>query len=109
MNLSMPHGRAVARVVGHVQRQDCVIDKARPCARHSRVAAEADAMSQTWSYTGSPLSVLMPCPIHGLTLTHIQADAMSQTWSCTSLQDETNAMSQTWSYTSTRINTVAMS
>ncbi|KHF97809.1 S-crystallin 1 [Gossypium arboreum] len=31
-------------------------------------------MSQTWSYTSSHISVPMPCPIHGLTLTHLVAD-----------------------------------
>ncbi|KAH1122350.1 hypothetical protein J1N35_005510, partial [Gossypium stocksii] len=41
-------------------------------------------MSQTWSYTSSSISVSMPCPRHGLTLTHNEADAMSQTWSYTS-------------------------
>ncbi|KHG12508.1 Phosphopantetheine adenylyltransferase [Gossypium arboreum] len=32
-------------------------------------------MSQTWSYTSSHISVPMPCPRHGLTLTHLIADA----------------------------------
>ncbi|KAH1097656.1 hypothetical protein J1N35_014577 [Gossypium stocksii] len=70
---------------------------------------EVDAMSQTWSCTSSPLSVSMPCPRHGLTLTHLQADPMSHTRSYTSLPSEADAMSQTWSYTSTRINADAIS
>ncbi|KHG06472.1 Calcium-dependent serinease [Gossypium arboreum] len=36
---------------------------------------EADAMSQTWSYTNSHITVPMPCPKHGLTLTHLIANA----------------------------------
>ncbi|KHG22663.1 Cell volume regulation A [Gossypium arboreum] len=32
-------------------------------------------MFQTWSYTGSHIFVSMPCPKHGLTLTHLIADA----------------------------------
>ncbi|KAL1073429.1 hypothetical protein V6Z11_D11G220700 [Gossypium hirsutum] len=31
-------------------------------------SSRAATMSQTWSYTDSPLSVPMPCPRHGLTL-----------------------------------------
>ncbi|KAH1056452.1 hypothetical protein J1N35_034517 [Gossypium stocksii] len=65
-------------------------------------------MSQTWSYTSSPLSMPMPCPRHGLILTHSQADAMPQTWFYTSLHVEADNVSQTWSYTSTHINTDAM-
>ncbi|KHG23507.1 Uba3-binding but2 [Gossypium arboreum] len=34
----------------------------------------ADAMSRTWSYTGSHVKSI-PCPKHGLTLTHLVADA----------------------------------
>ncbi|KHG04220.1 hypothetical protein F383_23348 [Gossypium arboreum] len=54
-------------------------------------------MSQTWSYSSSHIPVLMPCPRHGLTLTHIKADAMSQTWSYTSSHF---AMVQPWSFPS---------
>ncbi|KHG08116.1 hypothetical protein F383_34787 [Gossypium arboreum] len=36
---------------------------------------QVDAMSQTWSYTSSHITVPMPCPRHGLTLTHLVADA----------------------------------
>ncbi|KHG27714.1 Uba3-binding but2 [Gossypium arboreum] len=32
-------------------------------------------MSQTWPYTSSHISVPIPCPRHGLTLTHLIADA----------------------------------
>ncbi|KHG19868.1 hypothetical protein F383_02829 [Gossypium arboreum] len=65
-----------------------------PCPRHGltvTIKIEADAMSQTWSYAGSHISVPMsyprhsltlthlyvpmPCPRHGLTLTHLVADA----------------------------------
>ncbi|KHG07299.1 hypothetical protein F383_34344 [Gossypium arboreum] len=45
-----------------------------PCPKHGltlTITIEANAMSQTWSYTSSHISVLMPCPRHGLTLTHI--------------------------------------
>ncbi|KAH1122044.1 hypothetical protein J1N35_005204 [Gossypium stocksii] len=59
-------------------------------------------MSKTWSYTGSHLSILMPCPRHGLTLTCNEADAMSYTWSYTSSRINVDAMSKTWCYTSTR-------
>ncbi|KHF97291.1 hypothetical protein F383_36834 [Gossypium arboreum] len=34
----------------------------------------ADAMSQTWSYTNTSIHA-MPCPRHGLTLTHLEANA----------------------------------
>ncbi|KHG11985.1 Multifunctional CCA [Gossypium arboreum] len=33
------------------------------------IEIEANAMSQTWSYTSSHISILMSCPRHGLTLT----------------------------------------
>ncbi|KHG23931.1 hypothetical protein F383_28506 [Gossypium arboreum] len=32
---------------------------------------QVNAMSQTWSYTDSHISVLIPCPRHSLTLAHI--------------------------------------
>ncbi|KAH1107872.1 hypothetical protein J1N35_011640 [Gossypium stocksii] len=50
-------------------------------------SVNADAMSQTWSYTDS----------------HVKVDAMSQTWSYTSSHLIVDAMSQTWSYTSAHI------
>ncbi|KHG06547.1 MIT domain-containing 1 [Gossypium arboreum] len=67
--------------------------KSMPCPKHGltlTIEIGADAMSQTWSYTSShisvsmpcpgrdltltPLYVPMPCPRHGLTLTHLVAD-----------------------------------
>ncbi|KHG14469.1 DNA primase [Gossypium arboreum] len=39
------------------------------------MGAGADAMSQTWFYASSSISILMPCPRHGLTLTHLVANA----------------------------------
>ncbi|KHG28724.1 hypothetical protein F383_14098 [Gossypium arboreum] len=48
-------------------------------------------MSRTWSYTGSHLSMSMPCPRHSLTLTHLVADAMSQTWSYNGSQNVADA------------------
>ncbi|KHG20303.1 Dimethylglycine dehydrogenase-2C mitochondrial [Gossypium arboreum] len=36
---------------------------------------QVNAMSQTWSYTSSHISMPMPCPRHGLSLTHLVADA----------------------------------
>ncbi|KHG03066.1 T-cell surface glycoprotein CD1b-1 [Gossypium arboreum] len=88
-----------------------------PCPRHGLTLAihiEADAISQTWSYTSSRIYMLIisqtcltlaqlladACPRHVLhwlsssrpmhvldmsyTGTHLYADAMSQTWSYTS-------------------------
>ncbi|KHF98908.1 hypothetical protein F383_38096 [Gossypium arboreum] len=49
-----------------------------PCPRHGitlTIVIEADAMSQTWYYTSSHISVPMSCPRHGLTRTHLVADA----------------------------------
>ncbi|KHG16122.1 SCO-spondin [Gossypium arboreum] len=43
-----------------------------PCPRHGltlTIEIEVDAMSQTWPYTSSHISMSMPCPRHGLTLT----------------------------------------
>ncbi|KHG07787.1 hypothetical protein F383_34892 [Gossypium arboreum] len=49
-----------------------------PCLRHGVTLAiiiKVDTMFQTWSYTRFRISVPMPCPKHGLTLTHLVADA----------------------------------
>ncbi|KHG23653.1 Zinc finger CCCH domain-containing 14 [Gossypium arboreum] len=49
-----------------------------PCPRHGLTLAnitEVDAMSQTWFYTSSHISMPTPCPRYGLTLTHFVADA----------------------------------
>ncbi|KHG11305.1 hypothetical protein F383_13946 [Gossypium arboreum] len=49
-----------------------------PCPRHGLTLAifiEADAMSQTWSYTSSHISLPMPCPRHGLTVTQLVVEA----------------------------------
>ncbi|KHF98548.1 Killer cell lectin-like receptor subfamily B member 1B allele A [Gossypium arboreum] len=49
-----------------------------PCPRHGLTLAiifEADAMSQTWSYTSSRIYVLMHVPDMSYTSTHNVADA----------------------------------
>ncbi|KHG21372.1 serine hydroxymethyltransferase, mitochondrial [Gossypium arboreum] len=61
-----------------------------PCPRLGLTLAifiEADAMSQTWSYTSSRMHV----PDMSYTGTHLYADAMSQTWSYTGYRNVADA------------------